>query len=73
MKEENAAALRAGTGAMHYYRVRDEVPPRTENNAVPSTTPTMQDREAGTLRGRSIMFMGLEPAVVSERPSGPPG
>ena len=24
-------------------------------------------------RGRSIMAMGFEPAVVSERPTGPPG
>jgi hypothetical protein len=44
MKEENATAQHAGTGAMHYYRVRDEVPPRTENNTVPSITTTAQDR-----------------------------
>jgi hypothetical protein len=26
-----------------------------------------------TFRGRSIWVMGFEPAIVSERPSGPPG
>jgi len=76
MNQERRVALAAEPGPPGKWKdwVRGGVSPRRNGGSVQTTSPrNKQDRRAGTLQGCSLTRMGFEPAVVSERPSGPPG